>query len=121
MAPDETPTKRQQPTKTTPEFEDILDAVGHFGSYQLVAFLLLICTDLTAGMAQFFFVFSNYLPDWRCVQYDGNVSDPATENNGTAITGTWSKDMSQCVINGTECIQYEFRGEVTIISEVSAL
>ena len=108
-----------------PEFEDILDVVGHFRRYQLMMLLLLNSTDFSLGMAMLYFTFSNDVPEWKCLKYD---SENFTEfhNNTTYLIGQnetelWNKDMAKCEINGTKCIEYEFRGEVTIISEVSAL
>lgn len=98
-----------------PEFEDILDQVGHFGCYQICLFLLLSATDFGAGMSMLYFIFANYLPEWRCVQYEGNFT---FSDLGGNLTSEWSLDMDNCQIVDRKCVEFEFRGDVSIVSEV---
>ncbi|XP_064628054.1 solute carrier family 22 member 15-like isoform X2 [Lineus longissimus] len=90
-----------------PTFENhVLDAVGHFGSYQRWVFAVLTMTDIPSGMCMLYFIFSNANPGTRCSLFEGNKT---YENNFT-IGG----DIA-CVVNGSKCVQFEYKSDYSSI------
>ena len=89
------------------KFEDILEIVGEFGRFQVIAIVILALVDMTNGTMMLYFIFSNADLGWHCGRFANNVTLNASLSSGL------------CSYNGSRCEDYVFHGDLhSIVTEV---
>merc|ERR1712179_818051 len=49
------------------DVDAILEKIGGFGIWQKTTFLLLCCTAIVSGVSVVTYIFTAYIPDYRCI------------------------------------------------------